>query len=107
MSESVNASGGGSTPAASQTQTEAMPADENQVAPPSGNLGSADPQAPTPIARSAVDGGVPSAPTERRGAAPGRPGSPEPAEAGDQPAATGDGGAPDRSGAKPSGEART
>ncbi len=78
MSESVNASGGGPTPAANQTQTEPMPADERQAAPPSGNLGSADPQAPTPISRSAVDGGVPRAATERRGPVPGRPGSPTP-----------------------------
>jgi hypothetical protein len=107
MSESVNASGGGETPAANQTQTEAMPADENQAAPPSGNLSSADPQAPTPLAQSAVDGGVPRAATERRGTTPGRPGSPEPDAAADQPAATADGGSPDRSGAKPSGEAET
>jgi hypothetical protein len=73
-----------------------MPADEAQSAPGSGNLGGADPQAPTPIAQSAVDGGVPRAQTERRGSTPGRPGSPEPDEAGDQPPATGSGGAPDR-----------
>jgi hypothetical protein len=107
MSESVNASGGGSTPAANQTQTEAMPVDENQSAPPSGNLGSADPQAPTPIAQSAVDGGVPRAATERRGPVPGRPGSPEPDTAGDEPAVTGDGGAPGQPSAKPSGEVET
>ncbi|HEX4018835.1 MAG TPA: hypothetical protein VHX15_19015 [Frankiaceae bacterium] len=81
MSESVNDSGGGPTPAANQTQTEPIPADQRQAAPPSGNLGSADPQAPTPIAQSAVDGGVPRAATERRGSVPGRPGSPVPDEA--------------------------
>jgi hypothetical protein len=83
MSESVNASGAGPTPAANQTKTEPMPADQRQAAPPSGNLGSADPQAPTPIAQSAVDGGVPRAATERRGQVPGRLDSaaPDPSEA--------------------------
>ncbi len=93
-------------PAADQTKTEAMPADEAQSAPGTGNLGSADPQAPTPIVQSTVDGGVPRAQTERRGPVPGRPGSPEPDGAGDQPAATGSGGggAAAQGGGRPSGE---
>jgi hypothetical protein len=78
MSEAVNTSGGGETPAANQTKTEPTPVDENQSAPPSGNLGSADPQAPTVLAQSAVDGGVPRSVAERRSAVPGRPGSPVP-----------------------------
>lgn len=94
MSETENASGGGETPAANQAETEAMPADERQSAPPSGNLGSADPQAPIPIVQSAVDGGVPRPAAERRGPTAGRPGNAEPDEtSADQPV-TADGGAP-------------
>lgn len=104
MSEEAPQTGSQDPPAPDQTKTEPMPADEAQSAPPSGNLGSADPQAPTPIAQSAVDGGVPRPLTERRGSTPGRPGSPEPDEAPDQPAATADGGAPGRGDGRPSGE---
>jgi hypothetical protein len=96
MSEEAPPAGRQGAPAADQHKTEAMPADEAQAAPPSGNLGSADPQAPMPIAQSAVDGGVPRAQTERRSNVPGRPGSPEPAEGSEQPQVTGSGGAPDR-----------
>jgi hypothetical protein len=96
MSEEAPQTGSQDPPAPDQTKTEAMPADEAQSAPPSGNLGSADPQAPTPIAQSAVDGGVPRPLTERRGSTPGRPGSPEPDAAGDEPPVTGGGGTPDR-----------
>ncbi len=96
MSEEAPQAGSQDPPAADQMQTEAMPADEAQSAPPSGNLGSADPQAPTPIAQSAVDGGVPRPQTERRSDVPGRPGSPEPDEASGQPPVTGRAGAPDR-----------
>ncbi len=78
MSERITTSGSGETPAADQPKTEPMPADERQAAPPSGNLGSADPQAPTPLAQSAVDGGPPRPQVERRGDVPGRPGSPVP-----------------------------
>ena len=94
MSDEANRSGtdgGGKTPAANQAKTEAMPVDDRQAAPPSGNLGSADPQAPTAIVQSAVDGGVPRTEAGRRGPVAGRPGSPEPDEA-DQPAAAADGG---------------
>jgi hypothetical protein len=96
MSEEAPQTGSQDPPAPDQTKTEPMPADEAQSAPPSGNLGSADPQAPTPIAQSAVDGGVPRPLTERRGSTPGRPGSPEPDAAGDEPPVTGGGGTPDR-----------
>src|SRR3954468_9437948 len=107
MSEEVPQSGSQDPPAPDQTKTEAMPADEAQSAPPSGNLGSADPQAPTPIAQSAVDGGVPRPLSERRGSTPGRPGSPEPDAAAGQPAATADGGAPMGQGdGGPSGEVK-
>jgi hypothetical protein len=68
MSERITTSGSGETPAADQAKTEAMPAGERQAAPPSGNLGSADPQAPTAIVQSAVDGGPPRPQTQRRGA---------------------------------------
>lgn len=94
MSDEANRSGsdgGGKTPAANQAETEAMPVNDPQAAPPSGNLGSADPQAPTAIVQSAVDGGVPRSEASRRGPVAGRPGSPEPDEA-DEPAVTGDGG---------------
>jgi hypothetical protein len=94
MSEAVSGSGGGETPAANQTKTEATPASENQAAPPTGNLGSADPQAPTVIAQSVVDGGVPRSVTERRSAVPGRPGSPVPDSAAGEPQVSADGGAP-------------
>jgi hypothetical protein len=107
MSEEGNSSGGGSTPAANQAQTEATPADERQSAPPSGNLGSADPQAPTALAQSAVDGGVPRPATARRGSTPGRPGSPKPAGAEAEPQVTGDGGAPNKTATDPSGEVAT
>jgi hypothetical protein len=107
MSEQPPHAGSQDPPAADQTKTEAMPADEAQSAPPSGNLGSADPQAATPIAQSVVDGGVPRPQTERRGSTPGRPGSPEPDAAPDQPAATADGGAPSGQGdGRPSGEVK-
>ena len=78
MSEPITTSGSGHTPAADQAKTEAMPADERQAAPPSGNLGSADPQAPTALAQSAVGDGPPRLQVERRGDAPGRPGNPVP-----------------------------
>jgi hypothetical protein len=107
MSEPITTSGTGPSPAANQSRTEAMPADENQSAPPSGNLGSTDPQAPTPIVQSAVDGGVPRAATVRRGSTPGRPGSPVPESSGDEPPVTGDGGAPGQHGDRPSGEVDT
>jgi hypothetical protein len=94
MSEEVSASGGGETPAANQTKTEATPVDENQAAPPTGNLGSADPQAPTVLAQSSVDGGVPRSVTERRSAAPGRPGSPVPDAVANEPQVNADAGAP-------------
>jgi hypothetical protein len=94
MSEAENRSGSGSTPAANQAETEAMPADEQQAAPPSGNLGSADPQAPTALTQSAVDGGVPRVMTDRRGSTPGRPGSPVPDEAAGEPQVSADGGDP-------------
>jgi hypothetical protein len=107
MSDEGNASGSGATPAANQTETEAMPADERQSAPPSGNLGSADPQAPTALVQSAVDGGVPRPATIRPGSNPGRPGSPKPAESAGEPQVTGDGGAPGEVATGPSGEVAT
>jgi hypothetical protein len=94
MSEELNESGGGGTPAANQAKTEATPVDEDQAAPPTGNLGSADPQAPTVLAQSAIDGGVPRSVTERRSAVPGRPGSPVPDETAGEPQVSADGGAP-------------
>ena len=94
MTEELNPTGGGETPAANQAKTEASPVDENQSAPPTGNLGSADPQAPTVLAQSAVDGGVPRAGDERRSAVPGRPGSPVPDAVADEPSVGADGGAP-------------
>jgi len=94
MSEEVNVSGGGETPAANQSKTEATPVGEAQTAPPSGNLGSADPQAPTVLAQSAVDGGVPRSVAERRSAVAGRRGSPIPDAAAGEPQVSADGGAP-------------
>ena len=94
VSTEVDASGGQQTPAANQAETEAMPADERQSAPPSGNLGSTDPQAPTAIAQSAVDGGVPRSATTRRSGVPGRPGSPIPDSADGEEPVTADGGDP-------------
>ena len=94
MPEELNPSGGGEMPAANQAQTEATPANENQSAPPSGNLGSANPQAPTVLAQSVVDGGVPREVTERRSSVAGRPGSPVPDEAAGEPQVGADGGAP-------------
>jgi hypothetical protein len=94
MPEELNPSGGGEMPAANQAQTEATPVDENQSAPPSGNLGSTNPQAPTVIVQSVVDGGVPRAVTERRSAVAGRPGDPVPDEVAGEPQVSADGGAP-------------
>jgi hypothetical protein len=94
MPEEKNPTGGGEMPAANQAKTEATPADENQSAPPSGNLGSTDPQAPTVLAQSAVDGGVPRSATERRSDVAGRPGSPVPDAAAGEPQVGADGGAP-------------
>jgi hypothetical protein len=99
MSEDPNAGadagGGGQTPAANQTDPEAMPTSDAQAAPPSGNLGSADPQAPTVLAQSAVDGGVPRvAPSVHAGKqGPGRPGRAEPDSADTSRPVTGSGGA--------------
>ncbi len=104
--ERITTSGSGSEPAANQPKTEAMPTDERQATPPTGNIGSTDPQAPTVIAQSAVDGGVPRAKTEPRGAA-GRPGSMTPDEAEGEPQAGADGGAPDHVATDPSGEVAT
>ena len=81
------------TPAADQPKTEAMPADEAQATPTSGNLGSANPQAPAVIAQSAVDGGVPRDKSGPRGAA-GRPGSMVPGGGEGKPQGGADGGAP-------------
>jgi hypothetical protein len=105
VTESAN-SGSGSKPAANQTQTESMPANEAQSAPASGNMGSADPQAPTPMPQSTVGAGtVPRAATGPRSSVPGRPGSAEPDEAADQPPATADGGGTTHG--RPSGEVKT
>jgi hypothetical protein len=93
MTEERNPTGG-EMPAANQAKTEATPVDENQSAPPTGNLGSADPQAPTVLAQSTVDGGVPRPLTDRRSAVPGRPGSPVPDSVEGEPQVTADGGAP-------------
>jgi hypothetical protein len=101
MSEEVPPAGREGKPAANQQRTEPMPADGFQSAPTSGNLGSADPQAPTPIAQSAIDGGVPRPKTARRGPVPGRPGEPEPDTAAES-RRSGDGSGP--TGGRPSGE---
>jgi hypothetical protein len=100
MSEDAPRSGP-DAPAANQHKTEGIPADEFQSAPSSGNLGSADPQAPSPIAQSSVDGGVPRTGTVRRGPVAGRPGSLEP-DAADESRVSGDGSGP--TGGRPSGE---
>ena len=98
MSEDPNAGadagGGRATPAANQTEPEATPTSDAQSAPPAGNLGSADPQAPNPIVTSAItSGGVPRPADTGRTAEAGRPGGTEPASADDSRPVTGGGGA--------------
>ena len=87
----ADAGGGGQTPAANQTETEATPTSDAQSAPPAGNLSSANPQAPTPMVTSAA-GGVPRPAPTAGYAGAGRPGTPEPDAADSSRPATADGG---------------
>jgi hypothetical protein len=112
--EGADAGGGGDTPAANQTEPEATPTSDAQSAPPAGNLAGADPQAPTPVAQSAVaTGGVPRPIATGRSGAPGRPGDTEPDSSDSSRPVTGSGGGagsaqetPSRA-AKPDGEVST
>ncbi len=114
MSEDPNAGadagGGRNTPAANQTEPEAAPTSDAQAAPPAGNLGSANPQAPTPITNSAV-GGVPREVATGRTNAPGRPGATEPDTSDKSRPVTAEGGSADAETppavAKPEGEVST